>query len=450
MRRILAGFLLSLLASSALADDRVRHEVEAGEYLGLIAIRYGVTVEQLESWNELDSDRIRIGQSLIVSPEAPVEEARDEWETTYVVVRGDHLARIAALVGTTRESLERANPSLGSPRLRPGQTLRIVGATRIVDHLTRRGETLARLASRYEVRHRDLLVWNPALRRRGLETGMTVRVYTDVRMSRSESVGAPNEGTLADGEALPAHRAYVIRNPDHSFGTHETVQWIVEAFDTALDADPNMPRLRVHDISTREGGRLSGHRSHQSGRDVDIAYFRTRCRANEPCFMSRTGVEDLDVAHTWRIFRYWLERDLATAIFVDYALQASLYDYAREHGATRDELSRWFQYPRSSTTPVGVVRHFRGHADHFHVRFACPRGDDSCTEAVRREREPEHEAEQEDEPGRQDDRRNDRATERATDRASDRATERTTERASDRATEESPARAVSDAPADSE
>lgn len=385
MRQLLLATVLGLWASSALADDRLTHDVEAGEYLGLIAERYGVTVDQLKTWNALATDRIRIGQALVVSPEAPAEEARDAWETQYVVVRGDHLARVAERVGMTREALERANPDHRNARLRPGQTLRLVGASRVVDHVARRGETLARLAGRYEVRHRDLLEWNPVLRRRGLEAGMTIRVYTSVRMSRSESVGAPNLGTLTDGEPLPAHRAYIIRNPDHSFGTHETVQWIVEAFDAALDADPDMPRVRVHDLSVASGGRLSGHRSHQSGRDADVAYFRRQCRSNEPCFMSRTGAEDLDAAHTFRVFRYWLERDLATAIFVDYALQEPLYEYAREHGATRDQLTRWFQYPRGADVPVGIIRHFPAHADHFHVRFACPRGDEECTEAVRRE-----------------------------------------------------------------
>lgn len=384
MLRALSILAVLGFASTALADERLVHAVAAGEYLGLIAERYGVTVADLSRWNELATDRIRIGQSLIVSPETPSENAREAWTTTYTVVRGDHLARIAERVGSTREALERANPGLRNQRLRPGMSLAIVGGTRIVDHQARRGETLARLADRYEVRHRDLLEWNPVLRRRGLEAGMTLRIYSDVRMSRSESVGAPNLGTLSEAEPLPAHRAYVIRNPTHSYGTSETVQWIVEAFDAALDADPDMPRVRIHDLSSAEGGRLSGHRSHQSGRDADIAYYRRQCRSNEPCFWSRTGPEDFDAAHTWRVMRYWLERELVTAIFVDYALQQPLYDYARSHGATREQLGAWFQYPRGVDVPTGIIRHFPAHADHFHVRFTCPRGDETCIEAVRR------------------------------------------------------------------
>lgn len=381
------AMLLGAGAPVRAQSPRQTHTVVAGEVLIEVAARYGVTVPDLLAWNELDSDRIRIGQQLVVSPERPVEndpESLAAWRTTYTVLRGDNLTRIAERVGVSLEALTEANPEMRRDRIRPGQRLNLVGPTRVVDHVVQRGETIARIASRFEVRPLDLTDWNPVLRRRGVETGMTLRIYTDVRISRSESVGAPNEGTLENAVRLPEGRAYVVRTGDRAFATHETVQWIVEAFDAALDADPDMPRLRIHDLSAPTGGRIAGHRSHQNGRDADIAYYRRQCRNGEPCFMNRTRPEDLDVAHQWRLFRYWLERDLATHIFVDYALQAPLYEYARTHGATAAELDRWFQYPREKTEPRGIIRHFAQHDDHFHVRFVCPRGDDRCTDPVRR------------------------------------------------------------------
>lgn len=382
----LSAALLALGPAASARAERQHYTVVAGDVLGEIALRFGVSVEELLEWNTLPNDRIQIGRDLLVSPEVAPEaaEERASFEFSYVVLRGDNVTRIAERVGMTVEALREANPQLRPDRIRPGQRLRLVGATRVVDHVARRGETLARLASRYEVRHLDLLAWNPALNRRGLDTGMTVRIYTDVRISRSESVGAPNDGALAHGEVLPAHRAYIVRDPARAIGTHETVQWIVEAFDAALDADPSMTRVRVHDLGVSGGGRLAGHRSHQSGRDADIAYYRRQCRDTETCFMNRSRPEDLDAAHQWRVFRYWLEHHVVTAIFVDHALQEPLYEYARTHGASAAELEAWFQYPRASTVPVGIIRHFPGHDDHFHVRFICPSGDDSCTEAVRR------------------------------------------------------------------
>ncbi len=63
---------------------------------------------------------------------------------------------------------------------------------------------------------------------------------------------------------------------------------------------------------------------------------------------------------------------------MDYALQERLYGWLEENGARRTDLQRWFQYPRGRDSAVGLIRHERNHADHFHVRFACPEDDRGC------------------------------------------------------------------------
>lgn len=403
LRCLLAIALVSaqgLLASPASAERRTV-QVAPGDRLGAIAQRYGVSVDELRSWNHLESDRILAGQELVVSDEpetpappparrsapdpAPAERARDaapeggdEPTTTYVVLPGDGLGKVAALLGTTVASLRETNPTIRPDRLRPGQVLRVAGATRILDHEVRRGDSLSRIASRYEVRVRDLQRWNPEVRRRGLLAGSTIRVYTDVRLSRSESIGAVNDGRLEHSETLPAHPAFEIRDAGRAHATHETVSWMLEAFDALHDADPRAPRVRVHDLSLPRGGPIADHRSHQSGRDADVAYYRRACRRSSVCYFHPTRPQDLDVARQWRLFRTWLAAGVVDAIFVDYPLEEVLYEEARRQGASRDELERWFQYPRGPGHPAGVIRHFRNHADHFHVRFRCPDGDDEC------------------------------------------------------------------------
>ena len=62
---------IALLCLAALAPSRVEAEaptviVKRGDALSLVALRAGVSVEQIKEWNHLDGDLIRIGQKLVV------------------------------------------------------------------------------------------------------------------------------------------------------------------------------------------------------------------------------------------------------------------------------------------------------------------------------------------------------------------------------------------------
>lgn len=56
------------LAAAFIARLPVYHEVERGEALELLARQYNVSIEQLQEWNNLQTPRIRVGQSLLVKP----------------------------------------------------------------------------------------------------------------------------------------------------------------------------------------------------------------------------------------------------------------------------------------------------------------------------------------------------------------------------------------------
>lgn len=57
------------LAAEIEARKPKYHTVQPGEALISIATLYGVTPEQLREWNDLEGDRIRVGQSLMVKPQ---------------------------------------------------------------------------------------------------------------------------------------------------------------------------------------------------------------------------------------------------------------------------------------------------------------------------------------------------------------------------------------------
>lgn len=315
----------------------------------------------------------------LVGTAATVRADEPEQEPAYEVQRGDTLGAIAARLGKSQSKLLELNPGLQPDRIREGQRLRLEDAGELgrrVEHTVLLGESLTRIAAHYEVKVRDLLKWNPKLHPDRVREGQRLLVYTAVPDSRSESVGSPTRGKLLFATQLPANPGYVVRNPERSWGTRETVRAITHAFAALRAKDPSAPRVRVHDLSLRHGGPIDDHQSHQSGRDVDITYFQRDSEG--ACPLRPVAPSMLDVERQWALLQHWLERGQVEAIFIDYDLQAKLYRHARARGASAEELMHWFQFPRGRTASLGILRHAPRHADHMHVRFVCDETDADC------------------------------------------------------------------------
>ena len=366
------GACAALLAPGRVAAEQM-WRVRSREALSLIADRFGVSVDELREWNAIEGDRIFVGQELVIRREGASAPAGG----TYTIQGGDTLSGVALRFGVPLEQLRTNNPDIDDDRVREGQEIRIGEARRRVEHTIRAGENATQIAARYGVMLSDLREWNPRTPLDRIRIGRTLVVFTDEPESVSASVGHPAAGRLERAVRLGRHRAYVIRDRDKAWATLETSRWLVEGFDAVLAQHPRSPKVRVHDISNREGGFMSGHRSHQSGRDVDISYYQRFC-GDGACPMWRMPPEQLDLERQWTLVEHWLQNDRVEAIFVDYRLQVELYRHARERGATREQLHRWFQYPRGRTHALGVIRHFPQHDDHMHVRFVCPESDPDC------------------------------------------------------------------------
>ena len=78
---------------------------------------------------------------------------------------------------------------------------------------------------------------------------------------------------------------------------------------------------------------------------------------------------NLDVARTWALVKAFVDTGNVEVIFMDYGLQQQLYEFAKERGVGDDELDELFQYPRGRGRSHGMIRHWRSHQHHFHVRF---------------------------------------------------------------------------------
>jgi hypothetical protein len=213
----------------------------------------------------------------------------------------------------------------------------------------------------------------------------TVRGHDHIEtreLAHGQSIGAPWDGRLQHATQLSPGDGYHIRRPERSFGTETTIELVERAIGETLDAFPDQHVLAIGDISAETGGMITQHRSHQSGRDVDVGLFYLERPAGYPASFVHADDDNLDCAATFKL----LERFLATAnddggvlmVFLDFEIQGILYRWALEHGISERRLERIFQYPHGRGASEGLVRHEPNHDNHMHVRFRCQSDDTAC------------------------------------------------------------------------
>ncbi|HLT31870.1 MAG TPA: penicillin-insensitive murein endopeptidase [Myxococcaceae bacterium] len=179
----------------------------------------------------------------------------------------------------------------------------------------------------------------------------------------SLSVGFAHQGRLINGVQFPDGEGYVVVRPAAAWATQETVEAVQAAIAKVRQQFPDAHPLRVNQISGPEGGWLRPHRSHQSGRDVDLAFYYPtpdpiRVRARESV---------IDVEKTYALVEALITETDVQLILVDRRVIRVLHDHAKTLERDPEWLASIFSGPNA------LVRHARGHRDHLHVRFYNPR-----------------------------------------------------------------------------
>jgi LysM repeat protein len=108
-------------ATTAFADS---YTVQQGDTLTQIAKKFNTTVSNLKQWNGLKSDQINVNQTLSISKPASEEVKSTVKTSTYTVVPGDTLMKIANKYEISLAELMSWN-QLKSSLIRPGQTLKV-------------------------------------------------------------------------------------------------------------------------------------------------------------------------------------------------------------------------------------------------------------------------------------------------------------------------------------
>ncbi len=199
----------------------------------------------------------------------------------------------------------------------------------------------------------------------------------------SISYGKPSRGRLVDGVKLPDSgpgftTAPMWRDRGNRFGTDELVT-LLKSVSRKMKKKSKDARLVVADLSGTGGGAAEKfHRSHQSGRDVDLLYYvrdaegkaieLDAMRALDPKGVARDGSGiTLDVPRTWHLVRELLTAQEAYVqyIFIYRPIAEMLIEHAAKVGEPEHVLAR-------ATKALKQPGDSAPHNDHMHVRIYCP------------------------------------------------------------------------------
>jgi len=193
--------------------------------------------------------------------------------------------------------------------------------------------------------------------------------------------GRPDAGSLEHALQLPPSPDYTIRCPAHAYASSTTAHELMQALASFRNHSGYRGELVIGDLSLPAGGRYGPHRSHQSGRDVDLWLPIVGGRYRRGCVrcgtdLCRPAPHEVDWRATWQLVHALATSGRAQDIFLAWELHPQLRSAARSLGVPEPELAQAIQHPVRGR--AALVKHAAGHTHHLHVRFRCPPDDPSC------------------------------------------------------------------------
>jgi penicillin-insensitive murein endopeptidase len=202
---------------------------------------------------------------------------------------------------------------------------------------------------------------------------------------RSRSLGYPWEGELVRGLRLRESQ-YVRYVPEYTksgrfYGTWQLVQLLERA---ARRVSARLPgaKLSIGELSSKNGGDIDGHNSHESGRDADVGFFMTRPDGRPYAGVSfaqfdaqgrglaPNGGLRFDDARNWELVAKLVDDADARVqyIFVANTLRQRLLREAARRKAPAALVAR-------AASVLVEPAHGNPHRSHFHVRIYCAPSD---------------------------------------------------------------------------
>ncbi len=167
------------------------YTVQAGDNLESIAQKYNVSVAQIKSWNNKESDTIYVGEKLRLES-STVNSSPSTHTITYKVKSGDNLSSLSARYHVSIEEIKALN-KLKRDELYIDEVLKIktsydedktasVNPVKKRFYSVRRGDSLSEIARNYQVSVDDIVKWNKK-NNKNVYIGEKLTIYSNIKMS---------------------------------------------------------------------------------------------------------------------------------------------------------------------------------------------------------------------------------------------------------------------------
>ena len=300
-----------------------------------------------------------------MTPQEPPSTLAEARWSVVTVLPGDGWSDLADHFLVTQQELHSWNPSV-DPDLPTGTRLRVLSKVPAEELFRQRirissPTSWEALSQEYALPLPTLLAINGQTRAGPIRSGKRVVVYVSKEKWRCTSL----DGAVQ----LQSSDDVLVKHPEWAWGRPVSIHGIEQAARDLARAFPGT-KIVVGDLSTKDGGTFPPHKTHKCGLDVDIGL----CVRDEPFTVKFRDLKTskLDARRTWRMVRAFLENPAVTRVILDWRLQRELYEEAVYELTHPDLLDLWFQYPHGKHDKTGIIRHYKGHRNHIHVRFAEP------------------------------------------------------------------------------
>ncbi len=233
------------------------HKIRRGETLGLIAAKYGVSVNQLRDWNNISGNKIVAGKNLRIYSEGSANNtaSNENTKTTtknnlykYKIKKGDSLGEIAETFGVSISQIKKWN-NLSDNKLIAGKTLKIYGGTssstygdnttkntsNVNYYKVKSGDSIGQIADKYGVKISDIQKWNN-LSDSKILAGNTLKIYSDANINDIPTV---DKTTVKNNKTN--NQVYVVKKGDSLFS-------IAQRYNTTVAKIKSLNNLKSNNI----------------------------------------------------------------------------------------------------------------------------------------------------------------------------------------------------------